>query len=107
MTDKFNKPLNQFIEEEVEITTMTPVVDQESSRVTFKMGKEKALQKTYYASSTPKMIICKDHSYKPLDPKRYIFKCEKCDWHYKAMPVTHKYHPEDNTLRLRSNGQKV
>lgn len=102
-----NIKLNEWNEEEIDIPVVKPVLDKNNNRVSFEMGTQKAKQRTYYANSTPRMVVCKDHSLYPLDPKKYIFKCENCDFHYKGNTLTHKYNPDTKKLVYRSTGRNV
>lgn len=104
---KFTKPLNKWIEEDVSVEVTKPVMDRESGQVKLEKKTETVKQKSYYTDSTPKKMICSNHEYICLDKPRYLFKCTKCDWHFKAYPVTHKYDPETKHLTRRDNAQRV
>jgi hypothetical protein len=93
--------LNSWSEHETEVPVMTPVVDEKNKRVSFKMDTQKVKEKVFYASSTPRMVICNNHSFIPWNPKKYIFKCERCDYHFKANTLTHKYDPITKKILFR------
>lgn len=101
--------LNEFIEEEVDVRTLTPVPDEKNKRVKLEYGSVKAKQKTMYVDSPSKKVICRPgtHFFVPLDPKKYTFSCRNCDWCYHAQIPTHKYNPEDGSLSYRRTGLKV
>jgi hypothetical protein len=103
--DHPNVKLNEWAEEEIDIPVINPVVDEKNKRVSFETATQKVKQKVYYSHSTPRMVICSSHFFLPLDPKKYIFKCRKCDYHFKANTLTHKYVPETGKIVFRLNGQ--
>lgn len=104
---KSGKKLNEWTTEEGEITVIAPEIDEKNKRISFKATKEKVTEKVYYSNSTPRMVICKDHFMLPKEPHKYIFKCKRCDFHFHANTLTHKYNPENGKICLRSNGQVV
>ena len=103
----FPHPLNTFIEEEVEVATMVPRVNEKEKRVEFVKGVKKVKQKTYYADSKPVKIVCSDHRFVCLDKGKYLFKCKKCTWHKIAYPVTFKFDEKTGILTYRRTGIKV
>lgn len=105
--EKSGKKLNEWTTEEVEIPVFKPEVDEENKRVTITATREKVTQKVYYANSTPRRVICSDHFYLPLNPKKYIFKCRKCDYHFKGNTLTHKYNSETGKICFRATGQPL
>jgi len=107
MPSNFPKKTNEWIEEEIDIPVMKPVVNEKKKRVEFVRGTEKATQKTFYADSPLKKIICKKHVYKCLDEGKYIFKCKNCDWNRIAYPVAHKFDPKTGILTNRKTGERV
>ena len=80
---KFPKPLNTFIEEEIEIPSFEPRVNEKEKRVEFIQTIKKATRKTYYSNSPSKKMICAGgtHVFRCLDKGKYIFKCRNCDFH--------------------------
>lgn len=104
---KTGKRLNEWTVEEVDVTAITPEVDEKNKRVSFRTSIEKASQKVFYSNSTPRMVICGKHFYMPLDPHKYIFKCKKCDYHYKANTLTHKYNPDTGEILFRKTLQPI
>jgi hypothetical protein len=105
--DEFKKSGKElgWTEEDVEVPLFTPKLDEKHKRVSITQTTEKLKQKVYYAHSVPRMVICSDHFFMPLDPKKYIFKCRKCDYHYKANTLTHQYEPTKGKLLFRHNKQ--
>lgn len=101
------KKLNEWTEEDVEVTVHKPEFDEKTKRVTITQKKEKVKQKVYYAHSTPRKIICNDHFFLPMDPKRYIFRCRKCDYRFQGSTITHKYLPDTGKIVFRLNGQSI
>jgi hypothetical protein len=99
--------LNQFIEEEVDIPSLVPTINEKENRVEFKQGVVKGTQKTFYASSTPSRIICSDHRYIPANMGKYQFSCIKCAWTRVAPPNKFRYDPETKILTTRDTGIKV
>lgn len=96
---KTGKKLNEFVEEEVDVSVVKPVV--EGNKIKFEQTTEKLKQKVYYSHSPQRMVICGNHFFEPFDPKKYIFKCKKCDYHYQASTLTRKYNPSTGKLDLR------
>lgn len=109
MTKKFDQPLNQWIEEEVEVPQMVPKVNQKEKRIEFEQKKVKATQKTFYASSPKKKMICAKgtHYFACINRGKYIFKCHNCDYHKIAYPVTFKFDPDTGVLAYRDSGIRV
>lgn len=107
MTKPFDKPLNTFIEEEIEIPTITPVLNIKEKRVEFVKGTTKALQKTFYSDSPKKMVVCNDHEYICVDKGKYRFQCKNCDWTKIAYPVTYKFNEKTGKLTYRKTGIQV
>lgn len=104
MSKKFDKPVNQWIEEDVEVKVMTPVFDPKTKNVTIKEEVKTAKQKTYYAQSKPSTIVCSEHIYRCKDKGKYLFKCTKCSWHKIAYPVSYRFDPETGILTNRVSG---
>lgn len=98
---KTGKKLNEFVEEEIEVNVLKPVIDEKTKRIKIEQTAEKLKQKVYYSHSPQRMVICGNHFFEPFDPKKYIFKCKKCDYHYKASTLTRKYNPSTGKLDLR------
>ena len=90
---KFDKPLDTFIEEDIEIPSFEPVVNEKEKRVEFKQTTRKATRKTYYAHSKPQRVVCAGgtHKFRCIDKGKYVFKCINCDWHRILYPVTYKF----------------
>lgn len=111
MTDEqqkpFDKPTNEWIEEEVDLNVMSPIYNPETKRVELKEEKKKVKQRTYYSDSPASRVVCNSHHYQMLDPGKYMFKCTKCDWHRIAPPVTFQFIPETGELLRRKTGQRV
>jgi hypothetical protein len=103
----FDKPLNTWVEEDVKMPVFTPEVNEKEGRVEFKQEMKNVKQRTFYADSPQKRLICSRHEYVPLDKPKYLFGCTHCDWHRVAPPVTFKYDPEKKTLSYRENGVLV
>ena len=91
MNDKFDKPLNKWIEEEVEVDTIKPVVNEAKNRIELKRVKQKATQRTLYSNKPTRRVVCTKHVYACVNKGKYIFKCKKCDWYRIAPPITFKF----------------
>lgn len=107
MTDKFPHPTNQWIEEDVEVPSYEPQVNEEEKRVEFNQKKQLMKQKTIYVDTKPVQVICGNHVFECVDKPKYLFKCTKCDWHKIAYPVTYRFDPETGFLTHRNGGQRV
>jgi hypothetical protein len=105
--DKFNKPTNEWIEEDVEVKVMTPVFDEKTKNMTLKEETKIVKQKTYYADSVPSTVVCNEHVYLCLDKGKYHFKCRKCAWNRIAPPVTFRFDEGTGILTRRSDGSRV
>jgi len=104
---KTGKSLDTWVEETVDVTVIKPEVDEKNHRISFKTDVEKQKQKVYYASAPSRMIICSKHFFLPENPKKYLFKCKNCDYHYLAQIPTHKYNPSTGELVYRKTGHVV
>lgn len=100
-------PLNTWIQEEIDVPSFDPVVNEKEKRVEFNQTTKKATQKTYYAHSTPRRVVCSNHVYTCLDKPKYLFKCTKCDWHKILYPVTYKFDPETGIVTHRETGERA
>ena len=100
MSDNFNKPLNKWVEEEVEVPSFEPVVNEKMKRVEFKQTTRKATRKTMYAHSEPRKLMCSQgkHFFYPKDKKKSLFACNSCGLHKVAYPVTYRYNAETGKL---------
>lgn len=105
--DKFDKPTNQWIEEDVDVKVMTPVFNEKTKVVELKEEVKTFKQKTFYADSPQTKIVCNDHRYVCLDKGKYLFKCKKCTWNRIAPPVSFKFDQETGILTRRRTGEQV
>ena len=105
----FDKPLNSWVEEEVEMPVFTPVVNEEENRVEFKQEMKKVRQRTFYSNAKPTRLMCADHVYACINKGKYLFKCQTrgCGWHRIAPPVTFKFDPATGFLTYRESGIRV
>ena len=69
----FDKPLETWITEDVEMLVNTPKVNKEKKRVEFTQEMKTVKQKTFYSDSKPKTVICKQHVYYCVDKGKYLF----------------------------------
>ena len=100
----FDKPLNTFIEEEIEVDVVRPMIDpQNPEKKTFVRRKEKFLQKTMYLDVKPQQIMCpdQDHTFLPTQTPNH-FACTKCKFTAIAHPHHAKYNPETMKLENRN-----
>lgn len=110
MTDQqkpFDKPTNEWIEEDIDLQVMSPVFNPETKRVELKEETKRVKQRTYYSDNPASRVVCNSHHYLPFDMGKYMFKCSKCDWHRIAPPVTFQYLPDTGELVRRKSGQRV
>lgn len=107
MAEEFDKPLNEWIEEDVDVKVMTPTFDPETKKVELKQEIKRVKQKTYYSDSAPTRLVCTDHVYRCIDKGKYKFKCVKCDWHRIALPVSFKFDEATGILTRRDTGVRV
>ena len=107
MAEEFNKPTNEWIEEDVEIKVVSPVFDPETKRVELKQESKMVKQKTFYSNSTPSRVVCKEHIYVCLDKGKYHFKCTKCDWNRILFPVTYRFDEKTGIATNRITGVRV
>lgn len=103
----FDKPLDTWIEEDVDVHTFEPEVDEDNNRVKFKSVTKKIKQRTFYSEGSTSTVVCTDHRYFPLDKGKYLFKCRHCSWRRIAPPVSFKYDPETGILTRRHTGERV
>ncbi len=80
MTDKFDKPLDTWIEEPIEIATMDPVI--KNGRVVgIQQGKRTVTQQVRYSKlSKPQRLSCKPdkHNWYIPDPHEHVAHCKNC-----------------------------
>jgi hypothetical protein len=105
MMENFDKPLDTWIEESVEVPTFTPHVNEAESRVEITQGKKTVKQRTIYTKGVERKVICSNHHYVSLDRGRYLFRCTKCDWSRVAYPHTYRF--ENNKLINRKTGEHI
>jgi len=106
MTEQFDKPVNQWIEEDINVDVMTPVVD-EKGKIKIEKQTQTFKQKTFYAQSTPNRVVCNEHIYFCQDKGKYLFRCTKCDWNRVAPPITFKFDESTGILTRRLSGVRV
>ncbi len=103
--NNFPHPLNTWIEEEVDVPTFTPKVNEGEGRIEFEQTTKKVKQKTFYSDAKPRKVICSNHEYVPVGKKgNYKYQCIHCDWTRFALPVTYRYDPEKKKLYRRDTG---
>ena len=102
---KNSPPLNQWLEEEREISVMEPQINPKTEKVEFKQTTRKVQEKVYYAGGKHRVFMCTDHIFEPDDPKKYTFKCQRCSYHFKGYPPSHRYDPETRKLYNRKTGE--
>lgn len=107
MKEQFDKPTNQWIEEDVNVEVTTPKFDEKTKTVSMEKEIKTFKQKTYYAESIPTKIVCNEHVYKCLDKGKYLFKCTKCDWNRVVYPVSFKFDEATGILTRRDSGERV
>lgn len=107
MDRPFDKPTNTWIEEEIEMPVMVPHVNEKEKRVEIVQEMKKVKQRTFYADSPQKRVVCNNHHYLCINPGRYVYKCSRCDWHRIAFPISYKFDPTAGTLTHRKTGQVV
>lgn len=105
----FPHKTNEWIEEEVEIPSFEPVVNEKMKRVEFRKTTRKATRKTMYAHSEPRKLLCKsgEHFFYPKDKKKSLFACNSCGFHKIAYPVTYKYNPDTGQLIHKITKRRV
>lgn len=110
LDNEFNKPLNQWVEDEIEVPSYEPKLNKKEKRIEFTKTTKKVTRKTMYVNSIPRKFSCADgHKYFCLDKKKYIFKCinRGCDWHIVARPIDYKYDQKTKDLFNRHTGEQV
>lgn len=85
----FPHPLNEWIEEDVDVTVNEPVF--EGGKVTIKQRIEKQSQKTIYINAPKKKLSCKDadHYFDIVDVHTYEARCRYCMNHKFLIPAFH------------------
>ena len=99
----FPHPLNTWVEEEVDVPSFEPKVNESENRVEFEQTTKKATRRTFYAHSAPRKVMCASHEYLPCKGD-YKYHCIHCDWIKVGYPVTYKYDPETKKLLHRETG---
>jgi beta-N-acetylglucosaminidase len=106
---KFDKPLNEWVEEDVEVPVLTPEFDEKKKTVKIKRENQIFKQKTFYSNAPQRKVICAQgtHKFACTNKGKYIFKCVKCDFHKIAYPVTFKFDPKTGILSYRKTGIRL
>ena len=107
MKADFDKPLNVWTEEEVEVPTFKPEYNEKEKRLEVKQSTTKIKQRTMYVDSRPSTVVCSQHIYFPKDKGKSLFKCKNCAWHRIALPISFKFDPETGILTRRKTGERV
>ncbi len=107
MSKPFNKPIGEWIEEEVQIPVMTPQVNEKEGRVEFKQRMTTATRKTMYSDNKPRVVMCRNHHFLSHDKKKSIFRCRKCNYHKIAYPVTYRFNQQTGKLIHRITNIRV
>lgn len=89
MSDKFEKPLNQWVEEDVPVQRNE--VDLSTGKVTTVTRMEK--QRTMYIDAPKQKYRCRDgeHVFYVRDKHKWIFSCNKCPFSRKVYPTTYRF----------------
>jgi hypothetical protein len=106
--NKFEKPLNQWIEEDVPVRKNRFIPDANDptrGRITTVVEMQK--QKTMYIDAPKQHYRCKDgeHVFYVKDKHKWIFSCQKCTYSRKVYPTTYKF--VDGKLIHRETGRVV
>lgn len=104
---KTGKKLNEWTEEEKEVPVISPVLNEKTGKVSFKTSTKKVKEKTMYVAAPSQMVTCSKHFFLPENPKKYIFKCKNCGFHYQARVPIHKYKPDTGEIVVRLTGRVV
>lgn len=104
MIKEFDKPLDEWIEEEIEVPTIEPVLNKSGKVVKLKKTIRKATQKTFYSRGKSRKVLCGDHEYYSLDKGKYLFRCKHCDWRMIAPPINFKFDEKTGKLTHRETG---
>lgn len=90
---QFDKPLNQWIEEEVKVNAIRPVMRQEGDKIRteYKSIETTQTQKSIYVESKERKIGCSKghHDCFMEDRHKYIVGCNQCELHWKISPLHH------------------
>lgn len=76
--DKFPKPLDQWVDEEVEVPVMTAVHDRRGNIVGIKQSTAKRKVKTIYTKAEPRAVACAQgkHNWFMKDRHKHIAACK-------------------------------
>lgn len=107
MTKTFDKPLNEWVEEEVMVREVVPEVDEKNNKVHLTYKDVPHQQKTMYVQPKTSIAKCEDgqHNWLCIDRHKYLFSCTKCPYRYKAFPITFDF--KDGHLIHRVTGQVI
>lgn len=89
----FDKPLGQWIEEDVKVNAIRPVITEngEDVKVEYKTVETTQTQKSIYVESKERRIGCPKgrHNCYMEDKHKYIVGCNLCELHWKISPLHH------------------
>jgi hypothetical protein len=102
MEEKFDKPIGEWIEEDVQV--LKHKFDLEKKRVVSVYEMEK--QKTMYINAPKEKYRCKngEHEFVCIDKHKYIFSCTKCQFCRKVYPTKYMYNSKTKKLIDKSTG---
>ena len=100
---KFNKPLDQWVEENKEIEATVPTLTK--GKVEYVKKKIKATERVMYTEPSIYSDFCakKDHYWEVEDKHNYIFRCKKCRMKRRVYPLTYDF--KDGKLIHRKSGE--
>ena len=93
MSDKFDKPLNEWIDETVMVREVEPEVNKKTGKVKLIYKDVPYQQKTMYVQPITQNVKCEDgqHNWYCEDKHKYLFSCTKCPYKMQAYPTTYRF----------------
>lgn len=101
----FDKPVGEWIEEEIEVPTFEAEVDNKGKVVGLKKTVKKMVEKTRYDEVPFKKFSCAsgDHYWTMRDKRKHVAGCTKCTKNLFVQPIKHKI--KDGKILDRDTGQ--
>lgn len=93
MSDKFDKPLDEWIEEDIMVRELVPELDEKTSRIKMNYKDVPYKQKTMYVNPKSQTAKCEDgqHAWICIDKHSYLFTCTKCPYKMQVYPTTYDF----------------
>lgn len=104
-SEDFDKPLDKWIDETVNVRTLVPVMDEKNKRVKLEYQDVPTKQRTMYVNPPSRKVMCAagEHEFYCADKHKYIFACNRCSFKRQVFPTTYEF--KDGNLIHKITGR--